>query len=212
MDKNEKIINKIKKMFALANDDGAAQGEAENAMRMANKMMEKHMLTSIDLHTSERISIDFIDAQRYVWIRQLYNAVCPVYSCSMFLHGKEYVLVGTESNMVTVGIVVDGLIKSIKRASKGKGVEFANGAMLEIAKQCRQLIADRANSYEVAPGSGLVLADIYKTKMDLVQEFMDRKFNLTSGRRSSMNGNSAGRAYGATLNPHANLSNRKALN
>ncbi|MBW1849370.1 MAG: DUF2786 domain-containing protein [Deltaproteobacteria bacterium] len=39
---NSKLIDKIKKMFALANDAGAAKGEAENAMRMANKMMERH--------------------------------------------------------------------------------------------------------------------------------------------------------------------------
>ena len=210
---NEKIINKIKKMFALANNEGAAPGEAENAMRMANKLMEKHMLTSIDLHTSEEMSITFLDAHRYVWVRHLYNAVCPVYSCSMFLHGKDrYVLVGTESDMVTTGIVVDGLIKSIKRASKGQGIEFSNGAVLEIARQCRQIIADRADSVEIAPGSGLVLADIFKTKMDLVTEFMNDKFNLSSGRRSSMNSSNAGREYGTTLNPHANLSNRRALN
>lgn len=209
---NEKIINKIRKMFALANNEGAAPGEAENAMRMANNLMEKHMLTSMDLHTGDRITIDFIDSQRYVWVRALYNAVCPVYSCSMFLSGKEYVLVGTESNMVTVGIIVDGLIKNIKRASKGKGIAFANGAVLEISKQCRNLIADRKSSEEIAPGSGLVLANIYQTQMNLVQEFMDKKFNLTSGRRSNMNSSNAGREYGATLNPHTNLSNRKALN
>ena len=209
---NEKIINKIKKMFALANDEGAAQGEAENAMRMANKLMEKHMLTSIDLHTSEEMSITFLDAHRYVWARHLYNAICPVYSCSMFLQGKKYVLVGTESDMVTTGIVVDGLIKNIKRASKGQNVTFSNGAVLEIARQCREIIANRKTDVTPIVGTGLVLADVYDTKMDKVLDFMNDKFNLTSGKSTRMNSSNAGREYGSTLNPHANLSNKRALN
>lgn len=210
---DDKIINRIKKMFALANNEGAAKGEAENAMRMANKLMEKYELRNIDLHTNDTFTIEMVDASRNVWVRHLYHAVAPVYSCQMFNYGKNfYTLVGTESNLVTACIVIDGLVKNIKRASKGKDVRFANGAMLEVAKQCREIIANRRVETEKVPGTELSLVDIYDEKARLLQEFMDEKFNLTKGKRSNMSASSEGRAYGKGLNPHANLSNRRALN
>jgi len=209
----QKIIDRIKKMFALANCEGAAPGEAENAMRMANRLMEKHALSSLDLHTSDSITIKFEDGSNFNWVRQLYNAIAPVYSCGFFIQGKEQsLLVGTESDTITASIVANGLISNIKRASKGKGVTFANGAVLEISKQCRELIANRRLVAEKVPGTELSLVDVYDTKADLVRSFMDANLSLGKGRRSNMKGNEAGRAYGATLNPHANLSNRRALN
>lgn len=41
----DKIINRIKKMLALANDAAAAEGERDNAMRMAYNLLAKHNLT-----------------------------------------------------------------------------------------------------------------------------------------------------------------------
>jgi len=210
---NSKLIDKIKKMFALANDAGAAKGEAENAMRMANKMMERHNLTSMDLHNKEDITIKFEDGSRYNWIKHLYMAVAEVYSCGFFTQGSDQCLiVGAESDAVTASIVTHGLIDSINKQGKGQGIAFKNGAMFEIARQCREIIRARKDSTEIAPSTGLVLADIYATKHQRSLDFMDKNLNLKQGRRTKMNSNEAGRAYGASLNPHAHLSNKKALN
>ena len=64
---NDKIIERIKKMFALATNEGAAPGEAENAMRMANKLMEKYSLSALDLHTQEEITIKFGEKAHNTW-------------------------------------------------------------------------------------------------------------------------------------------------
>ena len=122
---DKKLIERIKKMFALANDKGAAEGEAENAMRMANKLMEKHNLSHIDLHNSEDITIKFEDGTKFNWKRQIYNAVAKVYSCGFFIQGQDQCLiVGTDSDTVTASIVIHGLIDSIDKAGKGKGIAF----------------------------------------------------------------------------------------
>lgn len=209
---NEKIINRIKKMFALANDEGAAEGEAENAMRMANKLLEKYNMDVADLHTSERVTINFEGNVQQVWMKHLYNCVAPVYSCGFFTQNSKHgILVGTESNLVTASIVINGLIQNIKRAGKGKNTGFKNGAVIEIARQCAEIIAARKAS-PVISGTGLVLSAIYDAKMDKVNEFMDKKFNLETQKGRSITTTQEGRAYGSTLNPHAHMSNKRALN
>lgn len=209
---NNKLIEKIKKMFALANCEGAAPGEADNAMRMANKLMEKHNLSSIDLHTKEELTIKFEDGTSSKWIQQLYHSVSKVYSCGFFVNGKENCLiVGTESDTITASIVIHGLIDSINRAGKGKGIAFKNGASLELVRQCDQIIRERNNSVEKVVGTGLILADVYDAKYNRVKDYMNKNLNLTT-KASSMKTNEEGKAYGASLNPHARMSNRKALN
>ncbi len=208
-----KLIEKIKKMFAMANHANSNPGEAENAMRMANKLMEKHNLSAMDLHNKEDITIKFEDGSRNNWVRHLYNAVAKVYSCGFFIQGSDQCLiVGTESDTVTASIVAHGLIDSINRAGKGNGIAFKNGASLELVRQCNEIIRARQKSTEVHEGTGLVLADVYDDKFARAQDFMNKNLNLSSGRRCNMKSNEAGRAYGASLNPNAHLSNKRALN
>lgn len=45
----EKIINRVKKMMALANDSAASDGERENALRMSYALMAKHNLDMTDV-------------------------------------------------------------------------------------------------------------------------------------------------------------------
>lgn len=211
---NDKLINRIKKMFNLANDPGAAKGEAENAMRMANRLLEKHNLKMADLHTQENMSIRIRDYNSASWIKQINLAISEVYSCVFFMSKRtNFTFVGTESNLVTCMMVSESLIDSINRAGKGKGTSFRNGAALEIVRQCNHIIRARRASTETA-GTGLVLSAIYDKEMDRAEIFIKDmlNINLTSSKSSRMNSNDAGRAYGATLNPNAHLSNKKALN
>ena len=210
---DKKLIERIKKMFALANCEGAAEGEAENAMRMANKLMEKYNLSSIDLHNSEDITIKFEDGTRWNWKRQIFNAIAELYSCECFREGSEQMLiVGTESDSVTASIVIHGLIDSIEKAGIGKGTAFRNGAALSIVAQCNDIIKERRQSTEKVAGTGLVLADVYDAKLDRARDFM---YSNIKGLKSSsvrMNSSKEGVEFGRTLNPHARVSNKKALN
>lgn len=208
---NQKIIDRIKKMFALANDDGAAAGEAENAMRMANKLMERHALSAIDLHTNEAMRIKFEPYFRNSWSKQVYNSVAKVYSCEFFSHGtKHNILVGAKSDTITASIVINALIGNIEKAGRGEGVKFKNGAALEIVRQCREILKARENNTEKVAGTGLVLCDVFDAKLKKAEEFMNAEFDIST-QPVRMDSNEKGRAYGATLSPNAHLSNRKAL-
>lgn len=45
----DKIINRVKKMMALANDPAASDGERENALRMSYAILAKYNLDMTDV-------------------------------------------------------------------------------------------------------------------------------------------------------------------
>lgn len=210
----QKLIDKIKKMFALANDEGAAPGEIENALRMANKLMEKHNISSFDLHTQEEVIAKFCKGSKFIWVGQLYKAVAKVYSCSVFKSGTDrIVMVGAEGDAVTAKIVIEGLIESINRAGKGKGIAFKNGATSSLIRQCMDIVKNRKTENVKIPGTELALTDIYEQKYRNAVEFMNGMCNLTSGKARSQRASQEGLDYGNTLNPFARVGSKtKALN
>lgn len=51
---NDKIREKIRKLLALANDEGAMKGEIDNALRFARMLMQQHNLTEEQIRADER--------------------------------------------------------------------------------------------------------------------------------------------------------------
>ena len=49
----EKILDKIRKCLAIANDSRGNAAECENAMRQAQALMAKHGLTELDLDAAQ---------------------------------------------------------------------------------------------------------------------------------------------------------------
>ena len=49
------IIEKIKKLLALAADSGATEGERDNAIRMAHGLLAKHNLDMAQVTASQQI-------------------------------------------------------------------------------------------------------------------------------------------------------------
>ena len=44
------ILDRVKKMLAIANDSAASEGECDNALRMAHNTLAKHNLDMADLN------------------------------------------------------------------------------------------------------------------------------------------------------------------
>lgn len=66
MTDKEKEIKRIAKLFALAEDDAASQGEIENALRMAQERMLRHNLTREDIkREGGEIDVSGITYARY---------------------------------------------------------------------------------------------------------------------------------------------------
>lgn len=209
---SKRIIDKIRKLFVLANNAGAADNEAETAMRMANKMLEMHNLEMTDLETSEAVGMKFESGDTSPWVRIVYSAVCEVYGCDYFYNpsDKMHFIVGVEADRVTASIVIQYLLADIRKAGKGDRVSFKNGAALELAKTCQRVLSERVQDNQYT-GTGIALVEVYATKIEKAREHINANLTLTHSKRKPINTSQRGREFGKGLSPSARLSNKRAL-
>lgn len=66
MTAEESIRDKIRKLLALANNEGAADNEAETAMRQANKLMRKHGIDLAAIHQASGTKPIFVWKSEFV--------------------------------------------------------------------------------------------------------------------------------------------------
>lgn len=62
---NERIIERVRKLLALAGDDGATDGEIQNAMQHAQRLMGEHHLTEQDLAHEPQDDYSKVDNAAY---------------------------------------------------------------------------------------------------------------------------------------------------
>lgn len=215
--KYEKIIDKIKKLFALSANNPNIH-EAEMAMKAAKKMLDKHSLSMFDLNEKEDVSVTIRGEINMPWVRTLFLAISELYDCeyiisSRFGKKKRHVLIGTESNRVTAGIVLDYLVEAIRIESYGMGNAYRNGAALGVYHTVDEVIKSRkADKAEVIPGTGLVLADISALAQADNQAYMDANMNVKKSKNQNKQAFSdKGYAFGKTLNVGVRLSSKKAI-
>lgn len=211
-DKENRIIEKIRKLFALAANDGATGAESENAMRMANAMLDKHSIEMSQLTgTDETVFCTFADYNiKPPWVKTVIGAVCKLYNCRQIFDYNwpepKTMIIGTGANRMTTTIVIDQLIDQIKKESVGKGSAFRNGAGIGLYDVVNKIINERkADKTEIIPGTGLVPLDQMESQMNAANIFVEHNFkNLTSS-KSSAKSSQEGRKYGQGLNPGARV-------
>jgi len=206
MTTSERIITKIKKLFALANNKGATVNEAQTAMKMANKLLEKHSITAMDLEVKDDISINFNAGKSAPWERTVFNHVAMLYGCKYFFDMNMQYIAGSNVDRITAQGIGECVINSIKNEGKGKGVQFKNGAAYEVGQTAIRMMDERRENNETAPGTGIALVDIYKQKIQNSSDFLDGIVNLTSNKRKSSGMSQEGRDFGKKLGLNRNLS------
>jgi hypothetical protein len=139
MDK-ETIIDKCRKLMALANDRGATPAEAQAAMGLAAKLLAKHSLSMADIATGsygepfaeESVVVPYIRAPR--WVVHLALAICAPLDCRALcmnlLPGhprnpsrrtmSEIHFLGRKSDAMVAAYMFDWLHALLPRAAKGQ--------------------------------------------------------------------------------------------
>ena len=154
----EKILNRIKKMLALANDAGATEGERDNAMRMAYNLMAKHNLDLADLPPdqlgeSREQQTATISADK--WARELGGLTAKLFFCKYYFgrtstSGKDrHFFVGRQSNAITALHMMEYLLKSLKKEATQRyksptspeGRSFCVGAVHTLHSRVLEMIA-----------------------------------------------------------------------
>ncbi len=174
----ERILDRVRKMLALANDSAASEGERDNALRMAYNLLAKHNLSVEDVKRrgqpepeEERIDNMFTSWSQ-PWARTVFHAVAKLFFCNYYTAGKlsstklRHIYVGKVSNATTAALMGEYLVTSILRECRRLYREnlspqsraFATGAADKIYWRVDALIREQG---EATPGTALVLASLY---------------------------------------------------
>lgn len=221
---DQKILARVRKLLALANNSAASEGERDNALRMAHATLAKHNLEMIDLERAgtaqaERRTEHTAALVVYPWARTVAMAVGDLFFCDYYFtrptRGKigTHHFVGRESNATTAAEMVAYLITSILRESrKLYGSEtspdacaFDKGAASRIYQRVQELLQPAKQEAAHGAQNALVLADFYKTEQAANAAWLVASgvTTVTVPDRQKWTGNASaynnGRRYGGSL-------------
>jgi hypothetical protein len=180
----DKILSRVRKMMNLANNAGAAEGERDNALRMAHATLAKYNLELSDAtaanpkaeNTSEKRKQLVETFLGTLWARQIAQASAKLFFC-MYFYSKisantdnvRHYFIGRHSNVVTAQEMSKYLIASVHREAKAyqqrvggtyaQYRSFATGAMLKIYDRCNKLRAESERPAPVAATQGAASVD-----------------------------------------------------
>lgn len=187
---NDRVISRIRKMIALANDAGATEGERDNALRMAHATLVKHNLdiTSIDGEATAAQEQRVQEAGVFhgvPWARTICHSIAKLFFCKYFsvrfsanTDDKKHYFVGRTSNATTAMHLAQFVVEAVNREAKAytRGQHysvyraFGAGAANRIYARCEKLRAaqEAAPPPELlaAPGTALVLASVYAAEAE----------------------------------------------
>lgn len=217
----EKVVDRIRKMLALANDLAATEAERETALRMAYNLMTKYNLDQKDVERTKaepRIDNESIFFGM-PWVRRLSNAIATLFFCEYY-YSKQKVnatqmrhhFVGKESNAITAAVMADWITKSILKECRSRYThnlcpesrEFAVGAVERLCERIRGM-RKQATSPTMSDSKALVLADVYSLEKEANEAFLAQLGVRLSSSRTRSKGASGdayhrGRAFGDTIN------------
>lgn len=224
MPEQERILNRIKKMFALASDAATTEGERDNALRMAYATMQKHNLDMAQVDGFEARKPGAEDEKRekvqaafvhHAWARGLGMAVGELFFCSYYFSRNArsgavmHNFIGRTANAVTAAYMAEYLARSIDRESARSAPfarrDFAKGATSKVIRRCHDLRkAAEAPQTEAQPGTALVLRSLYGRELVANEKFLEAAGTSLKKSRGSLNARDrdafhSGMAYGAGL-------------
>ena len=119
----KQIIEKLRKLLALANDRAATEAEAQAAMGKVQQLLAAHKLSMSDLETSdnEEVGRDGIHIGRKSWQFFLYAAAAKVCFSMALQSGQSVMIVGRLSDVAAAKCLGEYLcstgLKMLKAAS-----------------------------------------------------------------------------------------------
>ncbi len=209
--KENRIIEKVKKLFALAACDGATGAESENAMRMANSLLAKYSLEMSQLTgTDESVFCTWGEYNlRTPGTKSIIGSIGRLYNCRVIFDMNwtpaKTLIIGSGANRMTAVIVIDQLLDQVKRECAGENAAYKHGVAIGLNDVCRNIIAERrADKTEILPGTGLMPIDQMAQQAAAADDFVNENFdNLKSSRAGK--GNTEGYNHGKGLNPGARV-------
>lgn len=216
----EQILKKVQKLLKLAGNEGASEGERDNAMRMAHGLLAKYNLEMIDVENAasearetkageprEEHTSQFYGRP---WARNVCSSIAKLFFCYyLYVSHKKATMVrhyfiGRHSNAITAALIAEFVVKSIMReGNRQKRQEFEGNAWLRtfcwgaasrVKERVAKLVAGEDESQKDGPGTSIVLASYYQTERS-ANEVMVQTLYPKLGRGRGGKGHHGGDAY-----------------
>jgi hypothetical protein len=233
----EWVLERVRKLLALGTNQGATEGERDNAMRMAHTLLAKYNMdmAEIKLDTGEDVEERKIFKSNFYgrpWARQVAQYTAKLFFCEYIYTSATratettHYFVGRESNCITACEMSAYLIVSIQREGRRRNPgmgnpwlrSFCSGAAERVVIRVADILRkSEKQSRSRGNGTALVLASLYHTEQTANKALMDESFkeeNRRDGRTGKNTGISSayneGHEYGGTLGLERQLTGGKS--
>ncbi len=237
---NDKVIDRIKKLLALAGNN-PNENEAEVAMKRAHRLLAEHNLDLADMTASESAGQEPYtkEHQDFKWRFRPYGrtiaaAIAELYFCKMFYSRQEkldhYTFVGRETNVAVAKMISESVCATLVAQARvgamgdaGFETNFMAGAASRVARRCKAMIAEASEgATKTEEGRNLpALCNTYLAELAGADKFIVEGMGIklkeaacrAQGGRTGFSGRSAGDAAGASvsLRPGIRSNNQAAL-
>ena len=218
----DKVLEKVRKLLKMGNDERGNEQERETALRQAFALLAKHNLDIAEVGSTE--AQEKREEQRatmsvYPWARGIAHAIAELFFCNYFFArggGKSatHSFVGQTSNAITARDMAEYVIASVfkeLRARYGSDTSpearnFAMGVEAMVLRRCRSLRSEAEKAAEgESTGRSLVLASLYKTEETENHGWIQQNVGalVVQADRTKRAGGAAyadGKAHGAAIN------------
>ncbi|XAG83451.1 DUF2786 domain-containing protein [bacterium 19MO03SA05] len=168
----DKVIDKISKLLAMANDT-SSPNEALLAAKRARALMDKYQLSQEDIET--QIGSQFLEAQvgkqkgkLFLWERSLAAACANLNDCRSVINrnqnGSYLSLQGFKSDVIAAKMTMEYLVKAAKRAKDSADIKsssesqfFMRGFSGEVLDRAIEIKRSREKQFTSVASTGLVL-------------------------------------------------------
>lgn len=133
--KKEQVLEKIRKLLALADDAGASEGEVENALKMAQRLMIKHQIKEDEIEISiDDIGEEFVEGikgkpgERTYFAWDVLSVIGKRYSVQVIKRGNatnfKYRVIGDKTSRKITIDTYNKLMPFIKSLAKQRYKEY----------------------------------------------------------------------------------------
>lgn len=140
-DNTLRILDRVKKMMALANDRAASEGERDNAIRMAYNTLAKYNLSMAQVGVLDSANNDprahvILDlAANEPWTLRAASGVAALFFCKHFrnstINGHMHCFVGKSVNTQTASYMAEYVIGSIRKEADSAAANYFGNFKLD---------------------------------------------------------------------------------
>lgn len=159
-DKNNKLIERIKKLLKLANDAGATEAEAATAMSKVSEILAEHNLTMAQVDATVSKDDERVQGHKgrhthrnNKWEIHLFSGAASLNFCDYYTNhlldvtGKlqrlQHVTIGKPVNVLAAELLAEYLVETVNRMAKAYSVTGACCAAALAAKTSNAMAAHR---------------------------------------------------------------------